>query len=198
MHLRLLSKLFNQEINVAQNELYLRAPVTSDFDQWVKLRTESIGFLKPWEPLWPEDDLTQIGFKRRLRSYNQQRQNGTSRTFFLFTRNGNHLIGGISLTRISHGISKSAMLGYWMGAGHAGKGHMRKTVPAVLDFAFSDLKLQRVEAACIPRNETSLNLLTKCGFEKEGYAKEYLEINGKREDHILFAIRASKFIEQNA
>ncbi len=84
------------------------------------------------------------------------------------------------------------MLGYWMGVHHAGKGHMLKAVPAVLDFAFHDLKLKRVEAARLPRNITSINLLKKSGFGEEGYAREYLEINNVREDHILFAILGSE------
>ncbi len=193
MQLRLLSRFFNQEIDIATGELYLRAPASSDFEQWIKLRSESKDFLKPWEPLWPDDDLTRIGFRRRLKSYNLQRQNGSARTYFLYKRENDQLIGGISLTRISYGITRSAMLGYWMGAPYAGQGYMRKTVPALLNFAFKELKLNRIEAACIPRNTTSINLLRNCGFVEEGYAREYLEINDKREDHILFAILASEF-----
>ena len=198
MQLRLLSRFFNQEIDVADKSLYLRAPTTADFEQWIKIRTESKPFLKPWEPLWPEDDLSILGFRRRLKSYTQQRQNGVARTYFLFTRTDNQLIGGISLTRITYGVTRSAMLRYWMGVNHAGKGHMRKAVPAILEFAFNELRLKRVEAACIPKNITSINLLKKCGFCEEGYAREYLEINGKREDHVLFAVLGSEFTQQNS
>ena len=58
--------------------------------------------------------------------------------------------------------------------------------PTILSFAFDDLKLRRVEAAALPGNARSIHLLEKCGFKREGYAREYLEINGVREDHILF------------
>lgn len=197
MNLRLLSRFLNQEIDVADGSLYLRAPISSDFEQWLNLRTKSKGFLKPWEPLWPEDDLTSMGFRRRLKAYAQQKQNGTARTYFLFRRSDNQLMGGISLTRITYDTTRSAMLGYWMGADHAGKGHMKKSVLALLGFAFLNLRLKRIEAACLPSNETSINLLKKCGFREEGYAREYLEINGTREDHILFAILDSEQVKQN-
>lgn len=197
MHIRLLSRFLKQEIDVGDKSLYLRPPSSSDFSQWVNVRTASRDFLKPWEPLWPSDDLTAIGFKRRLRSYAHQRNNGTGRTYFLFTREKNKLIGGISLTRITHDVTRSAMLGYWMAGDYAGHGHMRKSVPAILGFAFNTLRLQRVEAACLPHNEVSINLLKRCNFRQEGYARQYLEINGKREDHVLFAILASEFAEQN-
>ncbi len=193
MQIRLLSRFLNQEIDVADGSLYLRAPIASDFEQWLKLRTESQSFLRPWEPLWLDDDLSSIGFRRRLKSYIQQKHNGSARTYFLFRRSDNQLLGGISLTRITYEITRSAMLGYWMGVHYAGQGYMRKSVPALLDFAFSSLKLKRIEAACLPTNKTSINLLKKCGFNEEGYAREYLEINGTREDHILFAILASEY-----
>ncbi len=192
MQLRLLSRFLNQEINVSDNSLYLRAPIQSDCEQWLHVRSQSENFLKPWEPLWPDDDLSKIGFRRRLKSYSKQRHSGIGRTFFLFKRNSDELIGGISLTRITFGITRSAMLGYWMGVDYAKQGNMQKAVPAVLEFAFGNLKLERVEAACLPTNPTSIHLLKKSGFSEEGYAREYLEINGKREDHILFAILASE------
>ena len=198
MHLRLLSKFLNQEIDVADGSLYLKAPSNFNFNQWVALRTKSQTFLKPWEPRWPQDDLSKIGFQRRLKSYSAQKQNGSARTYFLFRRSDNQLIGGISLTRITHGTTSAATLGYWMGVNYAGHGHMRKAVPAVLEFAFTNLKLKRVEAACLPSNKTSINLLQKSGFKEEGYAREYMEINGKREDHVLFAILASDFSQQNS
>ena len=197
MNLRLLSRFLNQEIDVADGSLYLRAPTSSDLKQWLDLRAKSKAFLKPWEPLWPEDDLTSIGFRRRLKAYSQQRQNGSARTYFLFRRSDHQLIGGISLTRITYDVTRSAMLGYWMGVDYAGQGHMKKAVLALLKFAFLNLRLKRIEAACIPSNMTSINLLSKCGFTKEGYAREYLEINGTREDHILFAILDSEQAKQN-
>jgi ribosomal-protein-alanine N-acetyltransferase len=63
---------------------------------------------------------------------------------------------------------------------------------AVLEFAFSRLGLHRVEAACLPANEASRRLLLKSGFREEGYAREYLRINGRWQDHQLFAILRSE------
>src|SRR3977135_185242 len=49
--------------------LLLRAPQMSDFPQWAQLRESSRAYLTPWEPIWPSDDLTRAGFRRRLRRY---------------------------------------------------------------------------------------------------------------------------------
>ena len=186
MHLKLLSRFRWKNISVPHSNLRLRQPADSDYEQWSALRRDSQAFLQPWEPSWPKDDLSKIGYQRRMKAYNQQRQTGWGRTYFLFDDITDELLGGISLTRISYRVAQSATLGYWMGAHHAGKGNMRKTVPAILTHAFRDLGLNRVEAACLPRNARSIHLLTASGFQKEGFAREYLEINGVAEDHILF------------
>jgi ribosomal-protein-alanine N-acetyltransferase len=64
---------------------------------------------------------------------------------------------------------------------------MTAAVNAIVPFAFGTLKLHRVEAACIPANLASVRLLEKAGFTREGFARQYLCINGKWQDHLLFA-----------
>src|SRR4051812_46389095 len=39
-------------------KVVLRLPRLSDYKAWAELRTQSAAFLQPWEPTWPEDDLT--------------------------------------------------------------------------------------------------------------------------------------------
>ena len=65
---------------------------------------------------------------------------------------------------------------------------MTAALPLVLDFAFDRLRLHRVEAACLPTNVPSRALLLRTGFQQEGYARNYLLIDGKRQDHLLFGI----------
>ncbi len=191
--MRLLTRLLRQAIDVPNSDLVLEPPNSGHYERWVKVRNESQEFLRPWEPSWADDDLTAVGFKRRLSAYQRHRQSGWGRTFFLLNKETNALLGGASLTRIRYENSQSATLGYWMGMHEAGKGHMRKAVPAILSYAFHSLRLERVEAATLPSNERSKHLLTNCGFVEEGYVREYLEINGKREDHLLFSILKSDF-----
>ena len=58
---------------------------------------------------------------------------------------------------------------------------------AVLPFAFATLRLHRIEAACIPGNVASIRLLERTGFQREGYARRYLCIDGVWHDHLLYA-----------
>ena len=65
---------------------------------------------------------------------------------------------------------------------------MQEVLRAGIDWAFDELGLHRVMANYLPRNERSARLLTLLGFEREGYAKRYLNIAGVWEDHILTAL----------
>src|SRR5581483_1427310 len=107
--------------------------------------------------------------------------------FFLFRAGNMTLIGGLTLANVRRGCAQAASLGYWMGAAFARKGHMTAAVRAVLPFAFETLRLHRVEAACIPGNVASVRLLEKTGFRREGFAREYLCIDGVWQDHLLYA-----------
>lgn len=165
----------------------LRLPVVSDYGSWVGERSESRAFLRPWEPTWSADDLTRAAFKRRVRRVQREASEQSCFAFLIFHRHDEALLGGVTLSNIRRGVAQSCSLGYWMSVRHAGKGYMRRAVNLVLEFAFSDLRLHRVEAACIPGNERSLGLLEKVGFVREGYARRYLLIDGRWQDHVLLS-----------
>ncbi|MEJ8473509.1 GNAT family N-acetyltransferase [Roseibium algae] len=182
---------FDADPRIETGSHYLRPPTMGDFGPWAGLRAQSREFLRPWEPIWPADDLTKAGFRRRLRRYARDRRSGRSQPFFLFCAETDEILGGLTLSNIRKGVSQSVTLGYWMGVCHAGKGHMSSAVSAVLPYCFDVLGLHRVEAACLPSNAPSIKLLQKAGFEREGYARKYLLINGTWQDHILFGCLSS-------
>jgi ribosomal-protein-alanine N-acetyltransferase len=168
--------------------LYLRPATATDFSSWSRLRAASRAFLEPWEPTWPDDDLTQAAFRRRLRRQDEDIARDEAYAFLIFDQTSDELVGGITLGGVRRGVSQSGTLGYWMGAPHAGKGRMTRAVAAAVEFAFLKLRLHRVEAACIPDNAPSIALLERNRFQREGYARGYLKIDGAWRDHVLFAL----------
>ncbi len=172
---------------IRTGDVFLRNPRMADYPQWAALREASREFLTPWEPTWPADDLTRAAFRRRLRRYEEDLRADLSYAFFLYRTQDEALMGGLTLTNVRRGVAQNAVLGYWMGAPHAGKGHMTAAVTALIPFVFGTLRLHRLEAACIPTNVASRRLLTRTGFVQEGYARQYLCINGVWQDHLLFA-----------
>jgi ribosomal-protein-alanine N-acetyltransferase len=106
---------------------------------------------------------------------------------FIHLREGEVLLGAITLDNIRRGPAQAGTLGYWIGARHARHGYMRETIEAVVHYAFRTLDLSRVEAACLPENAASRGVLEKTGFKYEGVAQSYLQINGRWRNHVLYA-----------
>ena len=167
--------------------ILLRPPNIDDFKAWVDVRKASRTFLQPWEPEWQDDEFTRTSFRYRLHIYNKLALEERGFALFIFGDSGQNLLGAINLNNIRRGISQTATLGYWIGEAHARRGYMAEATRLLLDHAFHDMGLHRVEAACLPTNVASIALLKKCGFEQEGYAKSYLKIAGTWHDHLLFA-----------
>ncbi|MEM6382369.1 MAG: GNAT family protein [Pseudomonadota bacterium] len=165
----------------------MRAPEETDFSEWAELRNQSKAFLQPFEPRWPLDELTRPSFRRRLRRYAQDSRDRTGYAFFVFGPDNRPLMGGLTVSNIRYGVSQSCALGYWMGAPYARLGYMSEVLPALFPFLFGELGLHRVEAACLPHNEPSRRLLEGAGFRSEGIARGYLKIDGRWQDHRLFA-----------
>ena len=183
-----LSKIAEPEPLLRGDGIYLRPAVSGDFAAWVRLRSESREFLTPWEPLWPDDDLTRAAFRRRLRRQSDEMSRDEAFSFLIFDAGSDTLLGGLTLGGIRRGVAQSGTLGYWMGAQHAGKGRMTRAVAAAVRFGFATLRLHRIEAACLPENAASQTLLERNGFQREGLARGYLRINGAWRDHLLYAL----------
>jgi ribosomal-protein-alanine N-acetyltransferase len=173
--------------SVEGDGVMLRTPQTTDFDEWAALRDTSRDFLTPWEPTWPDDDLTRGAFRRRIKRYAEDLRTDQGYAFLIVRYSDGALVGGLTLANIRRGVAQAGSLGYWMGLTFVRQGYMTAAVRAVIPFAFATLRLHRLEAACIPNNTGSIKLLEKTGFVREGYAREYLCINGTWQDHLLYA-----------
>ena len=173
--------------------LLLRAPQSGDFVPWAQLRERSRAYLTPWEPIWPSDDLTRAGFRRRLRRYTEDALADRAYPFLIFREHDGALVGGITLANVRRGIVQAGTVGYWTGEPYAGRGYMTTALRLLLPTLFGELNLHRVEAACIPSNAASVRVLEKCGFVREGLARRYLCINGVWQDHLLFGMLHEDF-----
>jgi len=180
--------LADQMPAVAGDGVVLRSPQMSDWAEWAALREASRDFLTPWEPTWPADDLTRASFRRRIRRYSEDQRDDLAYAFFIFPKDDDVVLGGLTLANIRRGCAQAASLGYWIGAAYGRQGHMTGAVNAIVPFVFGTLKLHRIEAACIPANVASVRLLEKTGFRREGFARQYLCIDGVWQDHLLFAL----------
>ena len=173
----------------------LRPPRSRDFDAWRSLRRRSRDFLRPFEPRWTEADLNRQAFGARLLRGRGEAKRGTDYSFLLFETTGKTetLVGGLTISNVRRRAAQYANLGYWMGEEFAGRGLMSEAVGVLLPFYFDILGLHRLHAAFLPHNVASRRVLEKNGFKEECYAENYLQIDGKWADHVLFALTRERW-----
>ena len=175
-------------IQLEGKKVAIRPPQARDWQEWALLRERSRAFLTPWEPTWPADALARSAYQRRLKRQILEWRDDEAYSFLAFARDTGGVVGGIGLSNIRRGVAQTGTLGYWVGEPYARRGYMSEATRLSLDFAFGQLGLHRVEAACLPTNAPSRGLLEKVGFQYEGYARGYLRIDGAWRDHVLYAI----------
>lgn len=142
------------------------------------------------------DALTREAYRHRLKRYGESWRADEGYAFFIFRTPAETLTGGLTLSNLRRGVIQSVSLGYWVGQPFAGQGIMSDALTAVLPFCFETLGLNRVEAATLPHNAASRRVLVKSGFTEEGYARQYLCIDGRWQDHVLFGITAEDYRAQ--
>lgn len=172
---------------LVSDRLILRLPQHTDFREWSELRRVNRAFLTPWDPEWAPDHLTRKSFTNRVYWANRAARQETAFPLFIYTRAEGALIGALTLDNIRKGPAQMGTLGYWLGQGFTGQGFMSEAVNAVTDYAFDDLGLSRIEAACLPENQASRGVMARTGFKYEGVAQSYLQIAGRWRTHVLFA-----------
>ncbi|MFV0297457.1 MAG: GNAT family N-acetyltransferase [Hyphomicrobiaceae bacterium] len=167
--------------------LVLVSPNRSHYNEWAELRGRSRQHLEPFEPQWSHDELSRAAYRRRLRRYAFERREGAGFAFFIFRSSDAAMVGGMTLSGVRRGVTQSASVGYWIGRPFIRQGYATEALRTVSQFAFENLRLHRVDAACMPRNAGSIAVLGGGGFRQEGLARRFLKINGRWEDHLLFA-----------
>ncbi|MEK3988553.1 MULTISPECIES: GNAT family N-acetyltransferase [Robertmurraya] len=169
-------------------QIYLRFFKTSDASELANLQTRNREFFQRVSPLLPEAFYTEDHQRIRIERVLKKTDEGQLYAFGIFLKATDKLIGDISLTQIARGDLQSCYTGFTLDKEYNGKGYTTEALQLVVDFAFRELKLHRIEAGAMPDNLASIRVLEKVGFKKEGIAKENLRINGKWTDHQILAI----------
>jgi [ribosomal protein S5]-alanine N-acetyltransferase len=144
--------------------------------------------LAPWEPLRDEAFFSIRHCAERLQISYESYETGWAVPFAMIDRASGAMIGGCNFSDIICGVFQACQLGYSIAATHEGKGLMFEAATAGIDYMFSEVGLHRIMANHLPENHRSAALLRRLGFEREGYAKSYLQIAGTWRDHVLNAL----------
>lgn len=131
---------------------------------------------------------------RYLELWIQECHEGKSARFIIRPKSNPELIIGFcNFTQIYQGSFQACYLGYKIDEGYEGKGLMFEALEAAIQYVFEKLVLHRIMANYMPSNARSAALLHRLGFSVEGYAKNYLLINNRWEDHILTSLTVDQW-----
>lgn len=144
-------------------------------------------FLKEWDPKHSANFYT-LSYQRSIlkNEYFLFKDKKFVR-FWIVKKDDNKIIGNVCYSNIIMGNFKSCFLGYKLDKDEINKGYVTEAIKKTIKIMFDNFGLHRIEANVIPRNVRSLRVMEKLNFEKEGFSRRYLQINGKWEDHIHFA-----------
>ncbi len=173
-------------IELVTKRLVVRTPRRGDGALFARYYVDNRDFLQPWSPTFRDDMFSARAWEDSISVMSQHLHQGTAYRFCLH-RNG-QIIGVANVTDVKRSPYYGGILGYTLSNDHQGSGYMREALEAIVAHLFEEKNMHRICAMYMPRNERSGGLLRRLGFQVEGYARDYLLINGQWEDHILTSL----------
>lgn len=175
---------YKKELEIQGNKISIRVLNSDDARDLLEYYTRNKDFLSKFEPHRDEEFYTVEVQKQSLIENYKEFIKGEGAHFGIYKEE--KMIGRIRIYNIVHGVFKSAFIGYSMDEQYQGNGYMKEAVSLVVTYAYEELGLHRIEATTLVDNEKSQRVLKACGFNELGICKEYLHINGKWRDHVIF------------
>lgn len=163
----------------------LRLVEVSDAWKLLRYREQNREHLAPWEPLREASYYTLDHCVQTLAESREAVRLDRAYPFFALDLAGQEILACFTFSNVVRGVFQACHLGYSVTARRQGQGLMQEILGTALPWVFNALDMHRVMANYMPRNERSGKLLETLGFEREGYAKRYLQIAGRWEDHVL-------------
>lgn len=173
-------------VSFSTDRLVVRTPKQGDGEHYARYYTENRDFLQPWSPTFGPDMFSAPDWEDSIPIIRHEFTSGRSARFCLFL--DHQMIGVANITSITRSPSYSCLLGYTLCQSSQGKGYMREALTPIIDYMFNYRNLHRIAAGYMPHNQKSGRLLRSFGFQVEGYARDYLLIDGAWQDHILTAL----------
>ncbi|MDR3444535.1 MULTISPECIES: ribosomal protein S5-alanine N-acetyltransferase [Dyella] len=170
---------------ITTSRTVLRLAEVADASRLLRYREQNREHLAPWEPLRDEAYYTLDHCVQTLAESREAMRLDRAYPFYALDLSGKEILATFTFANVVRGAFQACHLGYSIALRRQGQGVMQEVLEAALPWAFLELDMHRVMANYMPRNERSGRLLERLGFEREGYAKRYLQIAGAWEDHVL-------------
>lgn len=168
----------------------LELPRYRDAAAMLRFRIDNRERLAKWEPKRDAGYYSLTACRTRIRMSRRDFRRGTVVHFLVWQSNRaqERIIAECAFTNIVRGVFQACHLGFAVDREHEGTGVMREAVAAAIRYMFDEVGIHRIMANYMPQNARSEKLLKSLGFQREGYARRYLRISGRWEDHVLTSL----------
>ncbi len=181
-------------IELETERLVLRPGRTDDVPAIIRFFEDNAERFRPTDPVRPADFLTDELWRTRIEEMEAMWRDDRAYRLFLFARRDPaRVIGFVQFSNVVRGVFHACYLGYAIDGEHEGQGLMSEALRRAITYAFDELHLHRIMANYLPGNTRSAVLLARLGFVAEGYARDYLRIAGRWQDHVLTALRNDRW-----
>lgn len=142
---------------------------------------------------WSTTAMTRKAEARQLlREIREEHRDGQLHEWGMARREDGRVIGTCTLFQLDRS-NRRAEVGFALARPEWGKGLMREGLTTLLDFAFHELGLRRIEADVDPRNQRSVRLLESLGFKAEGLLRERWNVGGELQDATIYGLLAREY-----
>lgn len=171
---------------ILENERVLLRPLT--IDDFENLLTFSINEPTLWQFSIQQAD-GEENLKKYIKTALDARNNKTEYPFIVFDKKMNQYAGSTRFYDIQLAF-KTIQLGYtWYGKDFQGTGMNKHCKFLLLQFAFEDLEMERVEFRADNNNVKSIAAMKSIGCIEEGVLRSHVPlVNGIRRDSIILSI----------
>ncbi len=174
---------------ITSDRLLLSLGKQEDIPAILEYYTDNKHYLTPFYPRWHDHFFTEELWQQQLEINFQDLMHYRSCKLFIYLQINPHtIIGSINFSNFIWGAAHFCTVGYSLAENRQGKGYMTEALGTAIDYVFQELNMHRIMGNYMPHNQRSGKLLKRLGFVVEGYARDYLLINGKWEDHILTSL----------
>jgi len=167
--------------------LILRPLVLSDYKNWVEAWTNHLPKQNKWDygPKTKKECSKAI-FKKYLKRLENFAKKDDCYVYSIIEKKSGLIIGHIDFDIFVRGSHQFANFGYVIYNRYYGKGYGREAAKKGLKIGFTELKLNRLEAAINLDNKKSIKLAKLIGMQREGIKKRYWFEFGKWTDHLIY------------
>jgi ribosomal-protein-serine acetyltransferase len=164
---------------------YLRLLEEPDAEELHELVDRNRAHLAEWMPWAADQTLEQTANFIRAALRRHAERNGFEMALVLDER----IIGAAGFAGIDW-VARATSVGYWLGEEHQGRGLMTRAVKSLVDHAFDELELHRVEIQAAKDNLRSRAIPERLGFQEEGTLREAERVAGRYLDLVVYGLLA--------